>query len=86
MATWATTPMKIAEAYQRPGVKPLTLAAKDEGFLQPQQVGQIVDIQDHEGGFKVYSLSNGIEVWFQPDSKAGDSAYINFASLGGKAA
>ncbi len=86
MATWATTPMKIAEAYQRPGVKPLTLAAKDEGFLQPQQAGQIVDIQDHEGGFKVYSLSNGIEVWFQPDSKAGDRAYINFASLGGKAA
>lgn len=86
MATWATVPEKIAAAYQRPGVKPLTLAAKDEGFLQPQQAGQIVDIQDHEGGFKVYSLSNGVEVWFQQESKAGDRAYVSFASIGGKAA
>ncbi|ELP5727046.1 insulinase family protein [Vibrio vulnificus] len=86
MATWAKTPNQIAAAYQRPGVKPLTLAVKSEGFLQPTIDGQIVDIRDHDGGFKVYSLSNGVEVWFQQDSKAGDRAYINYSSLGGKAA
>ncbi|NVC64329.1 insulinase family protein [Vibrio sp. 05-20-BW147] len=86
MATWAKTPKQIAAAYQRPGVKPLTLAVKNEGFLQPVIDGQIVDIRDHDGGFKVYSLSNGVEVWFQQDAQAGKRAYLNFASLGGKAA
>ncbi|MGR5210824.1 M16 family metallopeptidase [Vibrio rotiferianus] len=76
----------IEAAYQKPGVKPLMMSTKTEGFIQPSVEGKIISKQAHQGGFDVFTLSNGIEVWFQQDKKAGDRAHVFFASQGGKAA
>ncbi|MGR5231513.1 M16 family metallopeptidase [Vibrio rotiferianus] len=76
----------IEAAYQKPGVKPLMMSTKTEGFIQPSVEGKIISKQAHQGGFDVFTLSNGIEVWFQQDKKAGERAHIFFASQGGKAA
>ncbi|MCA0936849.1 insulinase family protein [Vibrio alginolyticus] len=73
-------------AYLRAGEKPLLMTEKSGGFLQPVKEGSIISEREEAGGFKVYTLSNNVEVWFQSDKKAAGRAYIYFASQGGKAA
>ena len=73
-------------AYFQPGEKTLSMASKAGGFLQPVKEGSIIKARKEAGGFEVYTLSNGVDVWFQKDEKAGGRAYIYFASQGGKAA
>ena len=73
-------------AYFQPGEKPLSMEARAGGFLQPVKEGSIISARKEAGGFEVYTLSNGVDVWFQKDEKAGGRAYIYFASQGGKAA
>lgn len=55
-------------------------------FIQPTKEGTITKMREEKGGFQVYTLSNGIEVWFQKDEKAANRAYVYLASQGGKAA
>ncbi|MBR9786858.1 MAG: insulinase family protein [Vibrionaceae bacterium] len=73
-------------AYFQPGEKPLSMEARAGGFLQPVKEGNIISARKEAGGFEVYTLSNGVDVWFHQDEKAGGRAYIYFASQGGKAA
>ncbi|WP_321285069.1 insulinase family protein [uncultured Vibrio sp.] len=73
-------------AYFQPGEKPLSMEVRAGGFLQPVKDGSIINARKEAGGFEVYTLSNGVDVWFQKDEKAGGRAYIYFASQGGKAA
>ena len=73
-------------AYFQPGEKPLSMETRAGGFLQPVKEGRILSTRKEAGGFEVYTLSNGVDVWFQKDEKAGGRAYIYFASQGGKAA
>ncbi len=73
-------------AYFQPGEKPLSMEVRAGGFLQPVKEGSIINARKEAGGFDVYTLSNGVDVWFQKDEKAGGRAYIYFASQGGKAA
>ncbi|HBB9998368.1 M16 family metallopeptidase [Vibrio parahaemolyticus] len=76
----------LNSAYLQAGEKPSDMNAKAEGFLQPAEEGSIVSMRQAPGGFQVYTLSNGVDVWFQKDAKAGGRAYIYFISQGGKAA
>ncbi len=76
----------LNDAYFQAGEKPLMMEAKVGGFLQPLKEGSIVNERKEAGGFLVYTLSNGVDVWFQKDKKAAGRAYIFFASQGGKAA
>ncbi|MDW2313754.1 insulinase family protein, partial [Vibrio sp. 1075] len=76
----------LNSAYLQAGEKPSGMNAKAEGFLQPAEEGSIVSMRQAPGGFQVYTLSNGVDVWFQKDAKAGGRAYIYFTSQGGKAA
>ncbi|PWF72585.1 peptidase M16 [Vibrio sp. T9] len=76
----------LYSAYLQTGEKPLEMYDKVDGFLQPTQEGTITSMRQEAGGFQVYTLSNGVEVWFQKDAKAGGRAYIYYASQGGKAA
>ena len=78
--------VELDSSYAKLGEKPLAMYAKNEGFVQPSNEGDIVSVQPHQGGFEIFTLSNGIEVWFQQDKKAGERAHIFFASQGGKAA
>ncbi|MBH9738369.1 M16 family metallopeptidase [Vibrio navarrensis] len=86
IAHWVGATKAVRAAYQQAGIKPLNMEVKSNGLLQPKQDGRILSVADHPGGFKVFQLSNGVEVWFQQDKQAGDRAYVNFASAGGKAA
>lgn len=76
----------LSAAYAQAGEKPLEMYAKTDGFVQPTKEGDITAVREEKGGFQVYSLSNGIEVWFQKDEKSANRAYIYLASQGGKAA
>ncbi|MDF5114597.1 insulinase family protein, partial [Vibrio parahaemolyticus] len=76
----------LNSAYLQTGEKPLEMYDKVDGFLKPTQEGSITSMRQEAGGFQVYTLSNGVEVWFQKDTKAGGRAYIYYASQGGKAA
>lgn len=76
----------LSAAYAQAGEKPLEMYAKTDGFIQPSQEGDIINVREEKGGFQVYTLSNGIEVWFQKDEKAANRAYVYLVSQGGKAA
>lgn len=82
----------LNSAYFQPGQKPSAMDsesqgfAASDGFLQPVKEGSIINSRKEAGGFEVYTLSNGVDVWFQQDEKAGGRAYLYFASQGGKAA
>ncbi len=76
----------LNRAYFQAGEELSLIEAKAGGFLQPIKQGSIISKRKEVGGFLVYSLSNGVEVWFQKDPKAAGRAYIDFASQGGKAA
>jgi zinc protease len=79
-------------AYFQPGQSPLSMRTGSDigstsaGFLPPVKEGRITSSRKEAGGFEVYTLSNGVEVWFQQDDKAGGRAYLYFSSQGGKAA
>ncbi len=73
-------------AYLRAAEKPMLVTESAGGFLQPVKEGSIIREREEAGGFKVYTLSNNVEVWFQKDKKAAGRAYLYFASQGGKAA
>ncbi len=76
----------LNNAYFQAGEKPVAMAARSGGFLQPAKPGTIISEREEVGGFLVYTLSNGVDVWFQKDPKAAGRAYLYFASQGGKAA
>ncbi len=76
----------LSAAYAQAGEKPLEMYAKTDGFIQPSQEGDIINVREEKGEFQVYTLSNGIEVWFQKDEKAANRAYVYLVSQGGKAA
>ncbi|MFM2593306.1 insulinase family protein [Vibrio harveyi] len=76
----------LSAAYAQAGEKPLDMYAQTDGFIQPTKEGTITKMREEKGGFQVYTLSNGIEVWFQKDEKAANRAYVYLASQGGKAA
>ncbi|MDW2406057.1 insulinase family protein, partial [Vibrio sp. 1262-1] len=64
----------LNSTYLQAGEKPSDMNAKAEGFLQPAEEGSIVSMRQAPGGFQVYTLSNGVDVWFQKDAKAGGRA------------
>ncbi|MGF1910490.1 insulinase family protein [Vibrio kasasachensis] len=72
--------------YAKKGVKPVALDKVTSELLQPIQEGKILSRVDRERNLTVWQLSNGIEVWFQQDAKAGKRAYVTYASQGGRAA
>ena len=76
----------LSAAYAQAGEKPLNMYAKADGFVQPKKEGTIVSTREDAGGFQVYTLSNGVDVWFQKDDKAANRAHVYFVSQGGKAA
>ncbi|GAK85102.1 zinc protease insulinase family [Vibrio ponticus] len=77
---------QLPAAYAKQGAKPVENDKVIEEFLQPSQSGKILSRVDREANFTVWQLSNGLEVWFQQDPQAGERAYIQYASQGGKAA
>ncbi|WP_414931915.1 M16 family metallopeptidase [Vibrio europaeus] len=77
---------KLPERYAQAGFKPLALQQVTSELKQPAAQGEIVSQLDRERDFTVWQLSNGVEVWFQRDPKAGKRAHIVYASQGGKAA
>ncbi len=82
----------LNSAYFQPGEQPKVMNHESKGyaasnsFIQPVTEGGIIRVRKEDGGFEVYTLSNGMEVWFQKDTNAGGRAYLYFASQGGKAA
>ncbi|KLV04642.1 peptidase M16 [Photobacterium aquae] len=75
----------LNRAYAQDGEKILATTATSDGFIKPSGDGQILDIRKHAGGFIVFTLSNGIDVWFQQDKTAGKRIFASYASEGGKA-
>lgn len=76
----------LPDMYAKKGVKPVDLDKISSDFLQPSGDGKIVSRVDREDNLTIWQLSNGIEVWFQQDAKAGKRAYVTYASQGGRAA
>ena len=76
----------LPESYAMKGVKPFLLQEANSDLLQPSGDGKIISKVDHERDLTVWQLSNGVEVWFQQDPKAGKRAHLVYASQGGKAA
>ncbi|MFM2586985.1 M16 family metallopeptidase [Vibrio sp. TBV020] len=68
------------------GVKPLALESKQDELSRPDGKGAIVNERTLDNGFTVWQLSNGIEVWFEPDENAGERVRLVYGSQGGKAA
>lgn len=68
------------------GVKPLALTSSASELAQPQSSGSITSKQTTDTGFTVWTLSNGVEVWFEQDSSAGNNVHFIYASEGGTAA
>lgn len=77
---------QLRKQVKQTGVKPLAMTASTSELAQPQASGTITAKKQTDTGFTVWNLSNGVEVWFEQDTTAGD--YVNFiyASKGGTAA
>jgi len=78
--------LALPKQYAQAGFKPLALQQVTSELKQPATHGEIVSQLDRERDFTVWQLSNGVEVWYQRDPKAGKRAHIVYASQGGKAA
>ncbi|MGD8110084.1 M16 family metallopeptidase [Vibrio sp. TRT 17S01] len=76
----------LKEKFALAGVMPLAMAVKESGLKEPENMGVIVSRNDETDNFVIWKLSNGIEVWFQQDQTAGDTANVFLTSIGGKAA
>ncbi|RTZ17229.1 insulinase family protein [Vibrio aquaticus] len=81
----ATLP-KVKASLAESGTKPLAMTETIQELAAPGGNGKIVSEISMENGFTVWTLSNGIEVWFERDEKAGESTRLVYSSLGGKAA
>lgn len=68
------------------GAEPLTMKETTQELAAPTGEGKIVSEVALDNGFTVWTLSNGIEVWFERDRKAAETARVVYTSLGGKAA
>ncbi|MEZ9231250.1 M16 family metallopeptidase [Vibrio amylolyticus] len=68
--------------------KPLSLIAASTAFNTPKEAGTVVSQQALNQGQNIHtwSLSNGIDVWYQKDTKVGNKVHMVLASRGGKAA
>ncbi|MGC9491668.1 M16 family metallopeptidase [Vibrio genomosp. F10] len=68
--------------------KPLMLAAANTAFNAPKMSGSIVSQQalDSRHNIHTWSLSNGVEVWYQKDQSVGNKIHMVLASRGGKTA
>lgn len=77
---------ELRKQVKQPGVKPLALATSVSELAQPQSSGTVANKQITDTGFTVWTLSNGVEVWFEQDSNAGDNVQFIYASEGGTAA
>jgi len=81
----ALTMPSVRTQLKQQGVKPLTLAATEDELSRPDGNGAIVSEKTLDSGFTVWQLSNGVEVWFEPDPDAGEYARLVYGSQGGKA-
>ncbi len=77
---------QIPQVFSQEGIKPLALASVASELAQPSNEGEIVGRTQYDENMTVWQLSNGVEVWYQRDAKAGERAYMVYASQGGKAA
>ncbi|MGF1752689.1 insulinase family protein [Vibrio makurazakiensis] len=77
----------VRRAYKKNGNKPL-LATASSAFSVPTSQGEIVkQVQVNEDpNLQQWTLSNGIEVWYLRNPKAGNNVGVYYASEGGKAA
>lgn len=68
------------------GVKPIALVATATELMKPNGSAQIVSEETLDNGFIVWTLENGVEVWYERDEKAGNYVNVVYGSQGGKAA
>ncbi|UUM32872.1 M16 family metallopeptidase [Vibrio japonicus] len=68
------------------GKKPTRTDGDITGLDEPKQKGDIASQQDNEQGFHVWTLSNGIEVWFERDDTLDEQVDVVYVSQGGRAA
>ncbi|AIS56906.1 insulinase family protein [Vibrio coralliilyticus] len=86
IAAWQAKIPEIRTQYAKPGTQPMILSVAENELAEPSQNGAILSQEKNALGFEVWTLSNGIEVWFQQDSDAGDWVNVVYGSQGGKAA
>ncbi|MBD1577242.1 insulinase family protein [Vibrio sp. S11_S32] len=82
------TPVQVLKAqFAKRGSKPI-FVNEDSHFNQPQTIGSIVDtkLDPKNPDMTIFTLSNGLEVWYLRDKKAGKQVNMVYAGLGGKAA
>ncbi|OEF25792.1 hypothetical protein A1QC_08330 [Vibrio rumoiensis 1S-45] len=82
-ATLPTLTSQLAQA----GEKPL-FTESDKDFNQPKTIGTITHerIDPQNPNMTIWTLSNGLEVWYLRDRNAGKEVNIAYSGLGGKAA
>lgn len=76
---------QLRASFDIAGVKPVMLTAQVDQLSNPLSGGDIVS-KEQLPGFTVWTLSNGVEVWFERDKTAGDFVHMVYISQGGKAA
>ncbi|WP_295902497.1 pitrilysin family protein [uncultured Vibrio sp.] len=71
----------------RPASKPLSLAVANTAFSAPSTPGTVISQEALGQGQNIHtwSLSNGIDVWYQQDPTVGSKVHMVLASRGGKA-
>lgn len=86
IAAWQAKIPEIRTQYAKPGTQPMILSVAENELAEPSQNGAILSQEKNALGFEVWTLSNGIEVWFQQDPNSGDWVNVVYGSQGGKAA
>ncbi len=71
--------------YAKQGFKPVNTTTEVADLIQPGHKGELLSRTQHDGNLTVWTLSNGVEVWLQQDTKAGQRAHIVYVSQGGRA-
>lgn len=76
---------QLKAQFAKPGIKPVTLANQVAELKSPSAAGDIISSKVKDG-FSVWTLSNGVEVWFEADSTAGEYVQMVYISQGGSSA
>ncbi|MFA0568506.1 M16 family metallopeptidase [Vibrio gallaecicus] len=77
----------LKSTFKKTGSKPLLVTASN-AFSAPGKQGEIVSVKqiNQDPSLQKWTLSNGVDVWYLRDSKAGNQVGVYYASQGGKAA
>lgn len=68
------------------GKKPTRTDGEIAELDEPKQQGEILSQQTNDQGFHIWTLSNGIEVWFERDDTLDEQVDVAYVSQGGLAA